>query len=127
MDIAIILISGCIFSTLTFFINNRLQLGGVMASAGVSLIVALCFYAFPGFLNEYLNTNIPVVAMGASFIGMASARIISKYWVIALSGIFFSFVFLFTSSFFEGYGGSLGTTALIALSAAYAINNKLSF
>ena len=121
MDTLIILASGIIFALLTFLLNNRFQLGGVMASAGVSVATALFFHLFPKLLNENLTDLIPVVAMGASFIGMASSRIIRKYWVIGVSGLVFSFIFLFTGSFFEGFGGGLGTTAAISLISVYGL------
>ncbi|MUP41008.1 hypothetical protein FLP08_00335 [Gramella aestuarii] len=121
MDITVILISGILFALLTFYLNNRLQLGGVMASAGVSVLTAAFFHFFPELLNAELTNTIPVIAMGASFIGMASSRIIKKYWIIGVAGLFFSFIFLVTGTFFEGFGGSLGTTAAISLAAVCGI------
>ena len=125
MELAIILISGIIGALLTFYLNNRLQLGGVMASAGVSVVAAGFFYIFPDILNEYLKTNIPIVIMGASFIGMATSRVIRQHWVIGVSGFIFSVIFLFTGSFFDGFGGSLGTTAAISLICVFALRKLI--
>jgi len=121
MDIAIILIAGIFGAPVTFYLNNKLQLGGVMASAGISVLTAGLFFIFPEILNNYLNTNIPVVVMGASFIGMAASRIIHQFWIIGLSGFIFSVIFLLTGSYFDGFGGSLGTTAAISLGSVYAL------
>ncbi|CAL66912.1 hypothetical protein [Christiangramia forsetii] len=121
MDIAIILIAGIISALVTFYLNNQLQLGGVMASAGISVLAGGLFFIFPDILNNYLTTNIPVVVMGASFIGMAASRIIRQFWIIGLSGFIFSVIFLLTGSYFEGFGGSLGTTAAISLGAVCAL------
>ncbi|MCH4823852.1 hypothetical protein ML462_11785 [Gramella lutea] len=122
MDIAIILISGIAGALLTFLLNNKFQLGGVMASAGVSVFAGGFFFFIPDLLNENLTTHIPLVVMGTSFIGMATSRVIKEVWIIGLSGLTFSIIYLLTGSFFEGYGGSLGTTAAISLIASYSIS-----
>ena len=89
MEIAIVLISGIFGALATFYLNNQLPLGGVMASAGISVVAGGLFYIFPEVLNNYLTTNIPMVIMGASFIGMATSRIIKQNWIIGLSGLAF--------------------------------------
>lgn len=121
MYIAIIIISGFIAALATFYLNNRLQLGGVMASAAISVIAGGFFHFFPNLFDEYYTINIPLVIMGASFVGMASSRVIRKYWIIGISGIIFSVLYLYTSSFFEGFGGGLGTTAAISLCSSYVL------
>jgi hypothetical protein len=129
MNIIILLISGVVGAVITFYLNNNLQLGGVMASAGVSVFGGAFFYLFPDLLNPYLTENIPLIVMGASFIGMATFRVIRKNWIIGVSGFIFSVIYLLTGSFFEGFGGGLGTTAAISLGAAYGIRilkNKTS-
>ena len=123
MEVAIITFSGFMGALVTFYLNNQLQLGGVMASATISVLAGGFFYIFPNLFNEYFTTNIPLVIMGASFIGMATSRIIRNYWIIGISGIIFSILFLYTGSFFDGYGGGLGTTAAISLGASYAMEN----
>lgn len=122
MDISLILIAGILSAIVTFYLNNQMQLGGVMASAGVSVVAGGFFYLFPELLNSYLTTNLPLIIMGASFVGMATSRIIKQTWIIGVSGLFFSIIFLFTGSFFEGFGGNLGTTAAISLCSAYGMN-----
>ncbi len=121
MQVAIIIISGFIAALATFYLNNRLQFGGVMASAAISVLAGGFFHFFPNLFSDYYTTNIPLIAMGASFIGMATSKVISQYWIIGLSGIIFSVLYLCTGSFFEGFGGGLGTTAAISLCSAYVI------
>jgi len=121
MEISFLLISGTIAALATYLLNNWLQMGGVMASAGISLLGSVVFYLFPDLISPNLTENLPFIIMGASFIGMASSRIIRKYWIIGISGFVFSLIYLVTGSFFEGFGGSLGTTAAISLASVYAI------
>ncbi len=130
MENTIILFAGIVSAIITFYFNNHLQLGGVMASAGVSVLAGSFFYLFPELLSSYLTQNLPAVIMGASFIGMATFRVIPQYWIIGISGLFFSFIYLFTGSYFDGFGGGLGTTAAISLCSVIGLNlvkNKLSF
>ena len=122
MEIFIILAGGVCGALITFLLNNQLQLGGVMASSGISMIAAGFFFIFPNMLSPYLTINLPIVIMGASFIGMATLRIVSQLWIIGVSGLFFSLIYLFTGTFFEGYGGSLGSTAAISLCSVYALD-----
>lgn len=121
MEVTIILLSGFIGAVATFYLNNRLQLGGVMASAAISVIAGGFFHFFPNLFDEYYTLNIPLVIMGASFVGMASSRVIRKYWIIGISGIIFSVLYLYTGSFFVGFGGGLGTTAAISLCSSYVL------
>ena len=120
MEIFILLISGLLGAVVTFYLNNRLPLGGVMSSSLVAVVAACIFIIFPSLTNEFLSTHIPLVIMGASFVGMATFEVIQQYRIIALSGILFSIIYLFSSSFFEGFGGGLGTTAAISLYAVLA-------
>lgn len=118
----VIIIAGIFGALVTYFLNNKIQLGSVLASALISVLTAGFFFIFPELISKYLTANIPVVVMGSSFIGMATNRVISQYWIIGFSGLIFSVIFLFTGSFFEGFGGSLGTTASISLCSAFALN-----
>ena len=63
----------------------------------------------------YLTQNIPLVFIGASFIGMASPKGKNNYLLLAFAGLLFSIVYINKSAFFKGYGGALGTLAFIAL------------
>lgn len=112
---------GFLAAICTFFVNVRLQQGPVRASAVLSLVVALFFRFFPHLAPAYLAQHIPVVFIGASFIGMVSAKVVSGYTLVGVSGLIFSVIYLNTSRFFTGYGGSLGTAACISLLVAISI------
>ncbi|WP_026915766.1 hypothetical protein [Christiangramia portivictoriae] len=109
----LLLIIGCsLFAGLsTYFLNNRLNLGAVIASSLMSILGGFLSY-MP--LSEVLREALPLVIMGASFVGMASEKIAGSYRLITLSSVFFGILFYCTGIFFEGFGGSLGTTAAIA-------------
>ena len=115
METLILCITGITAAVGTYIVNNTLGQGAVRASALLSLIVGLFFYFFPELLSAYLTRNIPLVFIGASFIGMVSSRILSSYLLLSLSGIIFSILFVNSSKYFAGYGGGLGTTAAISL------------
>ena len=114
--------AGVFGATSTFYLNNKLQFGGVLASSVVAVIAGGLFYIFPTLLNENLSLNIPIVIMGASFVGMATNRVIKSSWIIGVSGFIFSTIYLLTGPFFEGYGGSLGTIAAISLCSVYSLS-----
>lgn len=124
MDIAVFILAGFLSALITFILNNHLKLGAVTASAGISVLAGLWFHFFPELLNPQLTRNLPFVIMGASFIGMASVKVIPRIRIIFIAGILFSGIYLATGSFFEGFGGSLGTTAAISLYAVHALKKN---
>ncbi|SFU74839.1 hypothetical protein SAMN05216480_1194 [Pustulibacterium marinum] len=115
MNTYLLIITGIVGAVSTFYVHIQLKQGAVRASALLSLVVGIFFKLFPEVLNETLTQQIPVVFIGASFIGMVSDKVLNNYYLIALSGIIFTVIFLNTSSFFNGYGGTLGTSACISL------------
>lgn len=118
---AILIIVSFISAVVTFYVNEELKQGPVRSSALLSLIVAVYFHYFAGSMDPYLVKNIPLVFIGASFIGMVSVRLIANYLLIGVAGIIFCLIFLHTSIFFNGYGGALGTSACISLLAVLSI------
>lgn len=115
MDTIFIILTGVIAVIATFYTTTSLNQSAVRASAGLSLIVAVIPLIFPQLFSSYLQLHIPIVFLGASFVGMVSKDLISNYWLLALAGIFFSLLYLNTGSYFEGFGGALGTTASISV------------
>ena len=109
-------------ATLTFYVSEQLKQGAVRASALLSLLIGLLFYGFPEITNEYLVKNIPIAFIGASFVGMISAKKMANYGLLAFAGAIFSIIYLSKSHFFDGYGGGLGTSAFIALLATLGIS-----
>lgn len=115
MEIIILFLTGIISALLTYVVNNKYKQGAVRASAGLSLLVGLFFYLFPDIFTPYLTKNIPIVFIGATFIGMVSSKILPSYLLVGFSGFIFSIIYLNASPFFKGYGGALGTTAAISV------------
>ncbi|MBO2545798.1 hypothetical protein J0871_15360 [Salegentibacter sp. BDJ18] len=115
MEISILFLTGIISAILTYIVNNKYRQGAVRASASLSLLVGLFFYSFPDIFNPYLTKNIPIVFIGATFIGMVSSKILPSYLLVGFSGFIFSIIYLNASPFFKGYGGALGTTAAISV------------
>jgi len=128
MEQAILIIIGIVSAMLTYLVNNKYQQGAVRASAGLSLLVGLFFYFFPDLFSAFLSKNIPIVFIGATFIGMVSSKVLGNIFLIAIAGLIFSIIYLNTSQFFKGYGGALGTTAaisvLVSLSLALVAKSK---
>ncbi|MFA0963688.1 hypothetical protein AB9P05_17920 [Roseivirga sp. BDSF3-8] len=110
-----VIITGIIGSTSTFFVSHHLRQGPVRSSAGLSLLVALLFHYLPMPVSQELSATIPYVFIGASFIGMVSAEVLSHFILMGLAGGIFGFLYLHASHFFTGFGGGLGTAACIAL------------
>ena len=123
-----LIITGILGAISTFYLNNILKLGAVRSSAGLSLVVGLIFYVFSNIAPAFLTKNIPIVFIGATFIGMVSKEVIAHYFLLALAGALFAIIYVNSSAFFNGYGGALGTTAsitvLVAVSLAVVSRNK---
>lgn len=115
MEKLILILTGICGAMATYYVNTRLKQGPVRASALLTLPIAAFCYFFPEILSPYLTKNIPVVFIGSTFIGMVSAQKMSTYTGIAIAGLVFSAIYLNTSRFFDGYGGSLGTSACISI------------
>lgn len=120
-NLAILLVVSFTSSVITFYVNEDLKQGPIRSSALLSLLVGLFFYFFPEVMDSYLVKNIPIVFIGASFIGMVSARLLSNYLLIGVAGLVFCLIYLHASQFFNGYGGALGTSSAIALLAVLSI------
>ncbi|WP_158973638.1 hypothetical protein [Cellulophaga sp. L1A9] len=132
MNILIVIITGILGTILTFYFSAHLKQGPVRASALLSLIVALFFQLFPELLNPYLTKNIPIVFIGASFIGMISSEAKGSYSILVIASVLFSVIYINKSQFFNGYGGALGASAFIALlttmgiSVVFSKNKKIA-
>ncbi len=93
--------------------------GPVMASASVSLFFGIAYSAlgYAELVDARLAETIPLAAMGSSFIGMSSKEALPSILLVAIAGLLFSFVFLFSSPVFAGLGGSLGIAACTSVVA----------
>ncbi|MDN6290954.1 MAG: hypothetical protein ACTH5N_02635 [Psychroflexus halocasei] len=115
MNYVILIITGILGATLTYYVSEQLRLGAVKASALLSLVIGLFFYTFPDLLNSYLTEHIPIVFVGTTFIGMVSSKILENYTLLAISGSLFTAIYIAKNHAFDGYGGALGALAFIAL------------
>ncbi len=115
MDVFFLVLAGAFSAMITFLLHNRYKQGIVRASAIVGLISGGFVYFFPDLLSPFLTDNLALVCFGASFIGMVSSQVLNNYWVLAIAGIVFTILYLSASSYIDGFGGSLGAAACIAL------------
>ncbi|TYC17876.1 hypothetical protein ES677_00425 [Bizionia gelidisalsuginis] len=112
---------GAFSAIVTFILHTKYKQNTVRASALVGLFSSLVVLIFPDALSAYHIKNIPLVAFGASFIGMVSSSVLSNYFLLACSGSVFTFVFLKANSVFSGFGGGLGVAACISLLVVLAL------
>ena len=99
------LVIGCL---LTFYLNNYLEWGAVLASAAVGLAGGLLPYVKPS--SESLK-SVAIAIYCGSFVGMASTSLFTEVYYIfiasAISGIFY----IYTRGLLIGFGGKLGSVA----------------
>jgi len=117
----ILLLAGSISSILTYVLHVKLKQGAVRASSLVGILAGLFVLVFPELLPEYITESLALVVFGASFVGMVSSDVLSNYLLIGVSGGLFAIIFINASSYFEGFGGGLGTGACIALLVTLSI------
>jgi len=115
----------------TYILQIKFKQSPVKSSALLGVIVGLFFLIFPKLFSAYLTENIPLVCFGASFIGMVSSKVVYNHIQIGVSGVVFTIIYLNTSTYFNGFGGGLGSTACIALLVTLSIpvlkkKNRLS-
>lgn len=115
-------IVGLVAALIAYVLNNNYKLGVVVGSALPSVVFALAVLGFESFLPVKFVTEAPVIFYGAAFIGMASNKILASYFLIGIAGLLFTFIYLFTSPFFDGFGGALGTTAALCFLPVWAIS-----
>ena len=121
LDFFILVLIGGTSSIITFLLQIKYQQGPVRSSALVGVFVSVFVLLFPNLLSVYLTENLPLICFGASFIGMVSSKIMSDYLLIGISGIVFTIIYFNTSSYFNGFGGGLGSAACIALLVTLSI------
>ncbi|MFD2541830.1 hypothetical protein ACFSSB_05810 [Lacinutrix gracilariae] len=123
MDIAhfILLLAGGVSAVFTYVLQVNYKQGAVRASAMVGVFVSVFVLLFSKLIPAYLTENLPLVCFGASFVGMVSYKVLSNYFLIGISGVVFTVIFLNTSTYFNGFGGGLGSAACIALLVTLSI------
>jgi len=84
-----------------FFLTHDLGLGPVVAA---SLVGILAYLVVPKY-------GVPVYC--GAFVGMTSNLLLFNYTEVALAGLIAGIVYILTRDVFNGFGGKLGTIALI--------------
>jgi len=102
-----IIIIALIATPLTFYLSAAHGNGPVMASGVVGLISGLVLHV----IYPEMGTNLAVVAVCASFAGMASRERLPNFWAVMLVALFTGVVFIFSTPHLGGAGGKLGTIA----------------
>jgi hypothetical protein len=120
-QIVIILIS-IIAAIITFTLNNRLKQGAVLASALVGFMMAGIFRV----TNLDLNITYGIVAIGATFVGMANQARLKDERYVALAGLLFGLIFIYSAPYFGGAGGKLGTTAFLSVLCVMGLNDIIT-
>ncbi len=109
---AIIAVS-MIATPLTYYLNVNKKHGPVLASSIVGLAGGLILPA----LFPQTGPTLAVVAICASFAGMASKARCPNFWHILIIAFFAGVVFVFSTPTLGGAGGKLGTIAFSAVLA----------
>ncbi|MGJ8733711.1 MAG: hypothetical protein ACSHW4_11215 [Cellulophaga sp.] len=117
----VLLLIGSLSAIVTFLLQFKYKQSAVRASALVGVLSGGFVFIFPNLLPTYFSHHLPLVCFGASFIGMVSSSVTKSYWVISISGVIFTVLYLNTSTYFTGFGGGLGSAACIALLVTLAI------
>nr|BFF37843.1 hypothetical protein BACT7_27050 [Tenacibaculum mesophilum] len=110
---------------LTFLVSTKYKQGPVRASALLTLFVASTCSLFSELFSEDIANQIPWVFFGASFVGMTSSKLTRNYTSIIFAGIVFGFIYTVSPTFFNGYGGALGTAACISILVVIGMNNLI--
>ena len=113
MQQTIIFMAGGVLGAITTFLLQRYGISAVVASCLVGLTGAL--------LGHYLKSpHLPLIIFAGSFVGMTSAAI-GTIPMIILSGALTGLIFKFSLNIFAGFGGRLGTIALISTVTSFYV------
>jgi hypothetical protein len=112
---------GLVATPLTFVLAEPCKLGAVCASAVPSALLAMGI----NLLSTPWQTKMAPLAtvwFGASFAGMTSMqRLAGRYWILPLLGLIFAFLYVGAGPRVHGFGGLLGTTALVSVLAGLGL------
>ena len=109
-------------STITYTLNVRLKLGPVLASGYVGFFLGAMLRIF----SESNGLMLAIVVIGASFAGMSSQSRVKDERLVALSGVLFGLIFIYSGPFFGGAGGKLGTIAFLSILSVYGLQMAFS-
>ncbi|HLW29306.1 MAG TPA: hypothetical protein VKX29_00495 [Brumimicrobium sp.] len=95
-------------SLLTFYLNNYLGWGAVIASAAVGLAGGVLPYVKP---NSQAMKSAALAIYCGSFVGMASTFLFDEIHYIFIASVISGLFYIYTRGLFIGYGGKLGSVA----------------
>jgi len=96
----------------TFTLSVNFALGPVVAAG----LVGVCAAAF------FRRHDVPIYC--GAFVGMVSENLLPSHWHVLLASSISAAVFLISKSVFNGFGGKLGTIALIGCTAAALLTDR---
>lgn len=113
-DLAVVLatLAGTV---LTFYLNNNLDLGGVVASALVGLTGPLFF-----------PKHQRAIFCG-SFAGMASSAIFTNIWWVGLTGLLAGLLLALSKEIYDGFGGKLGACGFFGTVTTAILSDRLIY
>ncbi len=110
IHLGLLLATTIIGVTVTFYLQHKVKVSAVLASAITSFVFALIIIIF---LPEHLDYA--VVFFSASFIGMSNKERLPNIMFVLLSGIILGTIYYIFIHYFNGLGGKLGLMALISV------------
>ncbi len=122
MSVFIDIFTALLGAITTFYLDSRIRLSKVEASALPTFIFASVFFLVSPLLKleQSLVDHWVAVFFGATFIGMTSSKL-ANFKVIAIAAIIFAPIYLRTLKSFDGFGGKLGFLACISVVVAIGV------
>lgn len=110
MEVIIVLMISVAGGMATYFVNNILKRGAVIASAIITLVSGLMLpYFFP-----QMGSTLVTAAACSSYAGMISVENALNVWEMAIISLITGILYIAASSAYVGIGGRLGTIAAIS-------------
>lgn len=100
---------------LTFYFNNALGMGGVVASSLV------------GLLGPALWPKQQRAIFCGSFAGMATSLAFSNFWWVSLAGFFSGILLAVSREIYDGFGGKLGASGFFGTITASLLADRFVF
>lgn len=100
-------IAGAVLTRLLSTVNG---VSVVQASSVIGIFFVILFDYEIFSISPY----IAIVGFGSSFVGMTSKANLDKVWMVGFGGLLFGIIYYLSADVFMGFGGKLGTIALIS-------------
>lgn len=107
----VVLIYAAAGACVTHIISEKLKTGVVVASGIVGLVAGIIL----PLIHEANGASYAALVFCASFAGMASKKVLNKSWLFLIAGAVCGLIFFFSSPYYNGLGGKLGTIAFISV------------